>query len=317
MKKRNPGLVYLFCFLSGGIYFFYWLLSLVEEINNFREREVIKYRPLIIKFLVVFFCYILLFFFPFRSLSDIGQSPVLVAVYLLLLFGLALFWLVLIIGTIIKIGKEVEAIQFEMQFPKTINTDLLIVFMFLYLTAIPYLQSNINKITDVQPSPVKNSRKPLVISLVFLFTLLILISNVLFNIFGSSGLLSGKRNSVEVSRFDLPLNSNTEQPINIENPGEYQLWVDADLVYREGMNHTITLDIRKGDGLFMEKQYKPLEAPLQVRTVTKTINNKVQKKFSGRLDKIHFEEAGIYTFTFRTQFDEKLTELNKYQFYIR
>ncbi len=314
MKKRNPGLVFLFTFLSGGVYFIYWIFSLVEEINYYRKQEVIKYKPLIIKFLVVFFAYMVLFFLLF-DLIRLEEWSILFFISFITCFALAIYWFVLIIGTIRKIGKEVKKIQDEKNANDKISVDLLTVLMLVDFVGIVYLQYYINKLIDEHEKPVKISRKPLIISLVMLVSVLIIFSVNMVSFFKGLGIFGVGRQ--EVIRFDLELNKTIDEAVYFESPGEYQLWIDLDLKYTSEMLNRIDVEIRRDDMLFLNKQYSPLNPSLKMFSSEVAVGNKINQKFLGRLDKIQIKDAGTYELMIMAAFDDQLIELRKYQFYIK
>ncbi|MDR1838416.1 MAG: hypothetical protein LBQ93_02360 [Treponema sp.] len=145
MRKRISGLVYVFCLFTGGIYFIYWILSLVLEINKYFNEEKIKFKILLIKFISVFVFYSILFFNLFRFTKETNK---LFIVLFFVCFVLAIYWLCLIINTIVKIVKNIYIIQENEKIEMKLDKALCLVLFFVYFIGIIYLQMNINKIAD-------------------------------------------------------------------------------------------------------------------------------------------------------------------------
>ncbi|ULQ60496.1 hypothetical protein K7I13_04100 [Brucepastera parasyntrophica] len=165
MKRRCPGFVYISMFLTGGIYLFYWLFCQIEEINRYRKTEVIKYKRTIVQFVSVFSVFVILFTAIFYQ--DPFHDNTLSGVAYFFCCILAVYWIILIIVTVRRIGAEVKKIQKEKGITRELDLVTLVVLFFIYLSAPAYLQSNINKIIDLENPREKNSKKPLLVSLFF------------------------------------------------------------------------------------------------------------------------------------------------------
>jgi len=145
MKKRVVGLVYLFPFLTGGIYFIYWILSLAYEINQYFKEEKIKFRSLIIKLSITFIVYMILFFIIIKSSNEDNNLSILV---FFTCFAIGIYGLFLLISTLLKIVKNIEIIQEMENIEPKINKEFCLVMFLIYFIGIIILKKNINKIAE-------------------------------------------------------------------------------------------------------------------------------------------------------------------------
>ena len=143
MKNRIVGLVYVFSLFTGGIYFIYWLLNLVYQINQYFKEEKIKFKLLIIKLSITFITYIALLFIGIKLFNADNGFSILV---FFICFALGIYWLFLLISTLLKIVKSVEIIQEMENIEPKINKEFCLVMFLIYFIGIIILQKNINKI---------------------------------------------------------------------------------------------------------------------------------------------------------------------------
>jgi len=146
MKKRIVGLVYLFPFLTGGIYFIYWILSLIYEINQYFNEEKIKFKLLLVNFIITIIAYLSLL----SIIILLNRDNRLVFLLLFICFALAIYCFYLIISTLLKIVKYVFIIQEMEGIEPKINKEFCLVMFIIYFIGIIILQNNINKIAMKQ-----------------------------------------------------------------------------------------------------------------------------------------------------------------------
>jgi len=143
MKKRITGLVYIFSFFTGGIYFIYWILSLAYEINQYFKEEKIKFKSLVVQFSIILTLYLILLFKYLPRNNIINTWHILV---FFICFALAIYWLFLIVSTLFKIVKNVYIIQEIENIEPKINKEFCLKIFLIYFIGIIILQKNINKI---------------------------------------------------------------------------------------------------------------------------------------------------------------------------
>ena len=146
MKKRIVGLVYLFPFLTGGIYFIYWILSLVYEINQYFNGEKIKFKLLLVNFIITLIAYLSLL----SIIILLNRDNKLFFLLFFICFALAIYWFYLIISTLLKIVKYVFIIQEMESIEPKINKEFCLVMFIIYFIGIIILQNSINKIAMKQ-----------------------------------------------------------------------------------------------------------------------------------------------------------------------
>jgi hypothetical protein len=151
MKKRIVGLVYIFPFLTGGVYFIYWILSIVYEINQYFKEEKIKFKLLLMKFAMTFIAYLTLL----SIIILINGENKLFFILFFLCFAFAIYWFYLIISTLLKIVKYVFIIQELENIEPKINKEFCLVMFLIYFIGIIILQYNINKIATKQINNIK------------------------------------------------------------------------------------------------------------------------------------------------------------------
>ncbi|HVY24551.1 MAG TPA: hypothetical protein VG962_14475 [Steroidobacteraceae bacterium] len=144
MKKRSALFVYLALWLTGGLYFFYWLFALTYEVNIFQKANVINIKILTIKLSITLVLYSIgiIFFCYYGYQLPKPYSTILFFTCL----SLGIYWLVLILGTMRKIGKEIIRLQIMHDISPTLNLNLMTFLFFVWFTDAPYLQANLNKV---------------------------------------------------------------------------------------------------------------------------------------------------------------------------
>jgi len=180
MKNRKPVLVFLFMFLTFGIYILYWLFSLIEEINAYNKEEKIKYKNTIIKFICIFSTVVILFSIMILSFdlsvnNEINGSTI---ILYLICWVLCLYWIITIVKTLWKISIELQQIQIKNNIIAPIEPILTVVLFFIYFIGIIYLQSHINKTVKIigeEKINIKNSIKCSFIFVRLLFVLYIIL----------------------------------------------------------------------------------------------------------------------------------------------
>ena len=180
MKERAPALVYFYSLFTREIYFIYWLLSLSEELNRFCKGEIIRYKFLLINYgISVVSTYFMIFLTVLTGKVSFSflQLP-----YFVVILGLAIYSLVIIIGTVRKIGFEIAELEKELGYENPLDITLLTFLCFVFNTGMIYLQHHINKVIIAEekrrveagePEDAgKNSKIPLIYCLVFFVVML-------------------------------------------------------------------------------------------------------------------------------------------------
>ena len=138
MKKRKIGFVYFFSLFTCGIYFVYWLLSLVSEINQYFNENKIKFKTLAIKLIITFIVLILII-----QLQNIEENKLLFYIS----FLLGIYFLFLIISTLYKTIKYVYIIREIENIEPKINKEICLMMFLIFYSGIIILQRNINEIS--------------------------------------------------------------------------------------------------------------------------------------------------------------------------
>ena len=131
MKKRKIGFVYIFSIFTGGIYFIYWLLSLVYDINQYFGETKIKFKTLASKLIMTFIIITVII-----ELFNVGILDILDEENRLLFFmcyPLGIYFLFLIITTLYKIIKHVYIIQEIECIDDKINKEICLMMFLVFL----------------------------------------------------------------------------------------------------------------------------------------------------------------------------------------
>jgi len=139
MKIRRIGLVYFFSIFSCGIYFIYWLVSLVYEINKYFNEKKIKHT-LVILLIIVF----IIFMLSVQILNIIKNEILLY----FLCYPLGICYLLLITSILFKIIKYVYIIQEIECIKQKINREICLMMFLVFFSGIIILQGNINEIAN-------------------------------------------------------------------------------------------------------------------------------------------------------------------------
>jgi hypothetical protein len=314
MKTRKPVLVWLFTFITGGIYFLYWLFSLIEEINIYNKEEKINFRKLILKFSCILSVFVILFsIISFLINSLIGSNefnPILIILFFIC-WAFGIYWIVLIVITLRKISIELQQIQIKNNV-LPIDSILTVVLFFFYFIGIIYLQNHINKTIKNIGEEKVNTNKSLKIALIYAAIIIIFCGIMSIGLIKNVSSIQSKEPIISINIAS----DKIEEKLFFDNSTEYSLWVDCDFEYYEGFSPLIIIVIKKEGLEVINKEYDPLKTSVKTNMSTTRINDRVKNRFRGRLDKIDLE-LGEYEIIVNTFFDEKLIQLNKYIFYVQ
>jgi hypothetical protein len=312
MKKRSAIAVYLLLWVTCGFYLFYWIFSLIEEINSFKNEEVVSLKKRATGFVIAILLFtvifgFLLYFFdsnnPFYGFFFIGC------------FCVGIYWFVLIIKTLREIGKEIQKIQQEQNIDKLVSIPLLTLLFFLYYFAVPYLQTHINKIAIGRKESIEHSKKALHITCLMVLIVIVGISIGGISIFTRVGLLpTNKKQKIEIANT---INGSSNTKVNIPNPGKYDLWVVLDVKYKGPVNIILCIKISKNGEIFLSEKYNPFDSKLTINSKKITFINKTSSSFSGLLNTIDIPESGDYDIEVTTNFDENVESVTKSLIYLK
>jgi len=129
--------------VTFGVYFFYWILELMKEINTLSDevkfdvkKKLTNVILILVPYLIIFVIMEYTFRTPFFFILFCAE------------FILAVLWFVMIIKYIKQVCNGIALLEQEAQVEKKISGGRAILLFFLYFTAIPYIQSHMNKIID-------------------------------------------------------------------------------------------------------------------------------------------------------------------------
>jgi hypothetical protein len=150
VKKRSVVTVYLLTFLTG-IYFFFWMYYIMRDLNVISGKTVFDMKKKLTSLLSVFIPFIIIFCIP---LIGGGENPtfeqyIRIAVLFIIVFLLAIHWLRIIISILWQVSERIATIETDNRLEKPITKGKTIFLLFLYLTAIPYIQYHMNRIVDI------------------------------------------------------------------------------------------------------------------------------------------------------------------------
>lgn len=180
MKKRSSIVVYFLTFFTGSIYFFFWMFSLMREINILVGKKVFDVRKKVTSLLIVLALYLI--FFHVTGLVIALKSNVLTTTVFTIGFALVVSWFVLIIRNLRQICSEIAIIESSKLNGNPISKNTATILFFIYFTAIPYIQSHMNKIiegstnSDIQ---IKNNKASIVKIVIGVIVSLILFTSAL------------------------------------------------------------------------------------------------------------------------------------------
>lgn len=146
MTKKSPIAAYFLTLISGGIYFFFWMFNLMKEINTQVNEKIFDTKEKAIKLLSVLIANLVLFII--MGYAATAQIDIIISITFALEFILILAWFILIIKYIRQLSDQILQIEIAQGNINPISKNTATFLFFIYLTAIPYIQSHMNKIVE-------------------------------------------------------------------------------------------------------------------------------------------------------------------------
>lgn len=145
MKKKSPILVYLLTWITFGVYFFYWIFSMMRDLNSLSDQVKFEVKKNVIMIITILVPYLIIFF----VMPYLYKSP-----FFLLLwffeFALAILWFILTVRNLVRICNAIAFLEDELKIEKKITGGLTILLFFLWFTGTPYIQIHMNKVIDMK-----------------------------------------------------------------------------------------------------------------------------------------------------------------------
>ncbi len=134
--KVKPIVAYLLIWITCGFYGIYWAYKVMNYINTTKNEKIYNFKKIVL-FVIIFFAIDIPLF-----LSINESCPIL----FLIVFVLHIIWLILVFKYVYSFSFHIHNIQKENSIDHYISPKKTILLMFLYFTAIPYIQHHLNKL---------------------------------------------------------------------------------------------------------------------------------------------------------------------------
>lgn len=136
-KIRDPIITWLLTVFTGGIYVFYWVWRITNELNSAEEKKIFNIR-------LWAYIWAILFLLVIAGVVNVKyvDSPALILIAMLCLSGLSIY-VQLTIGNYIK--RKYKELNIKARYSNMISIILL---WFVVNTGVPYMQYAINTIIE-------------------------------------------------------------------------------------------------------------------------------------------------------------------------
>ncbi len=141
----NPLLTLVLCFITLGMFMFYWIYKSFVFMNTFKKYDFQKFKIPIYLFIAY---YGVFFVFMINSTIGLGLPQIgsLIVGYTPVAVASVFVWLGTIIWCTHKLAKDVKEVEIQHNIEKTISPTLSVFLVFVYMLYFPYVQHHINKL---------------------------------------------------------------------------------------------------------------------------------------------------------------------------
>ncbi|MBX7245462.1 MAG: hypothetical protein K1X53_08180 [Candidatus Sumerlaeaceae bacterium] len=147
IRQYSPTKTYLLVWLTLGVYWVYWLLRTMEDLNSLSNKRVFNLSK-IVTVGVGIYAAIILSMAPFIGHLITGKPDFLPYVVPSFVIGYCLMiaWLVFVIRIHMSICRAIRSCEESAGLPNPATARATLLLFFLYFAAVPYLQRHLNRV---------------------------------------------------------------------------------------------------------------------------------------------------------------------------
>jgi hypothetical protein len=149
-KKRNPLIHWLLTVFTGSVYGIFWIYKMAIDANVIAGSERIKIKKNVCITIILFVTYLVLFSITMQQtlkgfdIAQAGGTPEAPSLIFFVNWLVGLAWLIHLVSLLIRTANIART---KIQIP---SSAVLALLTFIYMIALPLLQSKMNKIEHIQ-----------------------------------------------------------------------------------------------------------------------------------------------------------------------